>query len=512
MKTQHDSRSSNLNKSSIQQSTIHKPFSKRSKVMKSSKFFNVAASVLVLLALLSVTIFAQGNLTNTGTWTNTGTLRVNNFTNSGSGTFANSGGSAAIWLSGALTNPTANNFDVRTGITRFKGLGGTQTVATNVHSATYDQLQLTGSSHNLAGTITAGTVFADSAGVLATNGNTLIVTGTSPFSLGSNLSPSFNFTSGTVEYANPTVGQTVYGTTYNSLDLQSNGTALAGGNVAFTGTGTLTVAASTTFDLSANTLTTVAGTSFSNGNIIQTSGSVTLASTPSINGTFKYQAASSTQDVGSAHYTNLTLENGSGVAGTKRFPASVHVKGSYSSSGGDRDYATNFNVFHYDGTAAQTLQAGAGEGYYDLTVEGGVAIGDTAVHKTANAALTVNHNLVVSANSSLDMSTFAISTLGNAGGSSVAGKILYAGSNGFALAGGGYTEFYGGGAANIANGAYSSLVLTGSGTKTLAGVSTTATYTLVSSNLTVGATGVFTVTGNFDNNGTLTNDGSITVN
>lgn len=67
------------------------------------------------------------------------------------------------------------------------------------------------------------------------------------------------------------------------------------------------------------------------------------------------------------YYTNLET-SGSGI---KTFVEDFHVSGTYTPSGGNRDYTTNTVMVYYDGTSAQNIageNTGNGTGYYDLTL------------------------------------------------------------------------------------------------------------------------------------------------
>lgn len=485
--------------------------------------YNGSAGQVNNAGTITVTVnYLNSNGTLNGTTANfitssPGTIDVTgNYSNSTGYTY-NSVAGSLIKVGGSLTNTTAARFATDTGTVDYKG-GAVQTILANVKNdvtlgiPSYGALKATGGAFakNLGGSVAVtGTVTVDNGATLGVNANKLTVTAASPFSI---VSGSVDATpsSSEVDYAAASGGQAVLGTSYNKLTV-SNGTGTRTAGAGVTVASVLTNNAATTLDFSTFSAT-LTGATITNPSdaTLRAAGSVSITSGTSIGGTFEYYNSATSQSIGAANYANLAMSGGSGATGQKNFPnGDVKVSGTYTVGGADRNYTASTNSFYYNGTTAQTVAAGASEGYYNLTIEGGVAIGDTAVHKTVNAALTVNNALTVSANSSLDMSTFAISTLGSG---SVAGKILYAANNGFAIAGGGYTEFYGTATGSVANGGYSSLLFTGSGVKTVAGATTTATYVLVSNNLTVSSSGDLAVTGDLDNDGSLTNDGTISVN
>ncbi|MFA6455221.1 MAG: hypothetical protein WCW40_00255 [Bacteroidota bacterium] len=438
-----------------------------------------------------------------------GTINVDgSFTNS-TGTTYNSKAASLIRIGNALTNTTAANFSTDTGAVDYKA-AAIQTVSATVKNNTYGALTLTGGgsfAKTLAAsvaveglvTIAASTEFAVGAS------NTLTLNAATPFSNSGTFTA--DAASATVVYNN-SGSQDVTGANYYNLTIANGGTKTVN-----TGAATVSIAAGGTltngtgiFDLAANALTTTGTSNITNGGTIQTGGTVTFGAAHTIAGTFIYNRATTTQTLGAASYTNLTLANGTGATGQKNFPAgTVTVTGTYTTGGADRSYGSG--TFAYAGTSAQNVLGGAAESYNNVTISGSA---DTSTHKTLTVGnLTVANNLSISANNTLDFGSFT--TAGALAGTvDNSGKTMWASSNTY-IGGTGATELYGVGASSLVNGAYGSLLFTGPGTMTLAGATTTASYTLVSSNLTVSGTGVLTVTGNFDNDGVVTNQGTITV-
>ncbi|TSA19072.1 hypothetical protein D4R75_10525 [bacterium] len=215
----------------------HLQFSKRSKVMSTSKFFTVALSAVVAIILVSASLFGQNNVTNTGDWTNTGTLKCNSFTNSGaSAVFANSGGSSSIQPKGSLSlvsGATAANFDVQAGEVRYRSTAAPQDITASVNLGKYGNLYLIGGqAKNLLGDITVtGKVTSDGAStVLNIGARTLSVTNTGAVPFDSANSGTFNFASGEVSYSG-TGSQTVIGAEYGKLTVDGSGTKNLAENV-----------------------------------------------------------------------------------------------------------------------------------------------------------------------------------------------------------------------------------------------------------------------------------------
>ena len=253
--------------------------SKRSKVMKHQAMVTRSLRALVAIVLISSLALAQGNVTNTGPWTNTGTLKVTNFTNSGASAAFTNGGSAQLWIKGTLTTNAGGtpadpqNFNVKAGQVRYYK-ANTQTVNHLVKDNTYADLYLTGSADakTLSGSITAsGTVTADAAS-LAISTYTLTLTRTASTPLAVLASGTFSFGSGVVDYAGG-AAQDVYGTTYGTLTLSTNFAKNMVGDVT----------ASTALNINANTLSIAAHTLTVGAAISDNSGAGTITGSTSSN-------------------------------------------------------------------------------------------------------------------------------------------------------------------------------------------------------------------------------------
>lgn len=404
-----------------------------------------------------------------------------------------------------LTNGAGGTFDTDSGEVQF--VGGSQTVPNNVVNSTYGYLVSGGTGvKQLAGNIVVDQSLTANQNV-DVNGKDLTLNNTvggagSIVASGVNSRVIYNASGGT---------QTVLPGTYYSLTLQNGGSKNASGDVTL-GAGTLTTAASTTFDLSTHQLATAAGTSVSNTGTIRTQGTVTFGAAHTIAGTFIYENATTSQTLGGANYTNLTLQGGSGASGQKNFPAAtVGIAGTFTVSGANRDYTGS--TVNYNGASAQSVISG--ESYNNLTVSGATDT-STANEKTASGSLSIAGALSIAANTALDMGSNSFSTLGS-GSLAGTGKIRWAGSNSHVVGGAGTTEFYGGSASTVAAGTYGNIWFNGAGTKTISGAviataGNSASFGVtVSNNLTV--TGSLTVTGmDLNNDGSLTNSGTITVN
>ena len=265
-------------------------------------------------------IDANNDVTNTtGTFTNTGIVRVFNNLTSTSG------------------------FVTTAGTVEYDGSG-----AQSVLGITYGTLKaLTGGTKTLAGAVTASTGFEIGGGAtLAVNTNTLTLNGT--VTTGGTLTSA---NSGTVEYLG--ASQNVFAATYGNLTVGGSGT--------HTSSGTVTVNSVYTNAVSGVILSTVGFTSAVGANLsansgtLQASGTVTIGDglSETIGGTFNYSGA--TQTVAAAQYTDLTL---SGNGGNVTFPASLYIAGAYSPSGtSTRDYTGS--TIRFNGSGAQSIAGDA---------------------------------------------------------------------------------------------------------------------------------------------------------
>lgn len=465
-----------------------------------------------------------GTLNNTGT-VNASALFDNNFT----GSVVNNNANGLINVSGAASDFTnglgstynnlsssriiiGNTLTLGTGIFRTisgeveYAKAGAQAIVSAVDSATYGKLRISGGSgaKSLDGNIIVNdSLFFGTGTTFDVNGKTLTLNG----HLSGTGALSASAANSKVVY-NAAGAQTVRGTTYYDLTLQNGGTKTADAAVTVNDTLRNTV----TFDMSAYALTTGASAVISNTGTIQTSGDVSFGAAHTVGGTFVYQNAATSQTLGASNYNNLTLTGGSGATGQKNFPpATVAVSGTYTVSGGNRNYGTG--TFAYASSTAQTVMSS--ENYYNLSITG-ASDTSAANYKTADGNLSVSGALTVNAGNTLDMQGYSSSTFG--AGSSNSGKIRWSASNVY-VPGAGVTEFYGSSAGTVAPGSsYGNLWFTGSGTKTING-SVTATGgnaafgVTIGNNLTIVPSGVLTVTGmDLNNEGSLTNNGTITVN
>jgi hypothetical protein len=209
---------------------------KRSTVMNTILSSSRIVALFLVLCLVSVVALGQGNITNTGSWTNTGVVTANNFTNSGtSAAFTNSGASSVLEIKNILTTNASGadpqNFDVTDGEVRYIG-NGSQNINHLVKDNTYKNLLATASgtsTKTLSGNITVtGTLTSNGSGVTVSIADkVLTVTGTNP--IASAGGGAFTFTGGTVNYAGS--AQSIFATTYGTLGTTAAGNKTMAGNV-----------------------------------------------------------------------------------------------------------------------------------------------------------------------------------------------------------------------------------------------------------------------------------------
>jgi mucin-19 len=274
--------------------------SKRSKVMntiKTGRRFLVAFVAMLFSASIAL---SQGNFTNTGTYHNTGTLKVKSFSNSGaSAAFDNTATGSSLHVNVDLNTTTsgalAANFDVTKGFVHF-GPGATSAVTDQVKTATYQKLSVGGANRSIAGTITVSDSITADAATVALGSNTLhlnnatIASPVNPVNAGA-----FTFTSGTVDYAGGS--QHVYsGSNYAGLTVNGTGSKDLAGDISVTSA--LTVTASD-LAISGHTLT-LDGT-------VSVSGTLTGSSTSNI--TFGGSGSATLPTVASG-LGNLTINRG----------------------------------------------------------------------------------------------------------------------------------------------------------------------------------------------------------
>ncbi len=464
------------------------------------KTFNLlkSAIVLSLIAILSLSMAISQTLTNTGTITNTGTMTVNNVTNA-TGTVDNSTGTFKV--KGAITNPTANNFDTQTGTVEYIGSNAAQSILENVKNSIYGNLAgRNGGTKSLNGSITVtGTVTADGATTTVDVGaNTLTVTGASP--IVSVASGVFTSATGTTNYAGD-VDQSVYPTSYANLTTSgatASRTKTASGNV--TVTGTVTNGTNNILDFATNSFTAT-GATFANSNLMKSAGAVNVTAGAAINGTFEFYSGSA-QTIPAASFANLTL---SGAGGKSYTSGTTSVSSNYVVSGGARNYSTG--TFDYNGTSQTVI----GDGYYNLTFTG-TSLSDI---KTAAGAITVGNNFT----NTLGIGNMFTYGLTIAGTKTNSGKMQFAGlSNGVVFADG-IVEYNGttteAASQSIAAGTYFNLIFTNNAPKNV--LSGTTVHTTSNLNIASGVTANVQATGNLNidldliNAGTVNNAGSVTV-
>ncbi len=481
---------------------------KRSRAMFTSQsvpgFLPRGMMVLVAIFLVAGLAFGQ-DFTNTGTFSNRGaTLTVKGvFTNSSSGVVDNNNSGRINVDSSFTQSASAANFSTDSGLVAFRATSA-QTISGSVKNTQYGALIISGSGAKSLGArfTVKDTVQLASGSTLNVNGKQLSVLGASAFTGSGTLSASGSTDS--VNYAGD-VNQAVYAATYGNL-ITSGATAArtktAGGNIVVTGS--LVNGSNHTLDFGTYSLTGT-GATITNSSTLQSAGAVTLSSGASIGSTFVFNAATSTQTLPDASFTNLTLSGGSGATGQKNFPSgTTSVSATYSVAGANRSYGSG--TFRYNGTNQNVLA----ESYNNLNLTG-TGLGDV---KTAAGNLSAGgtfSNLLGTTN----MSTY---TLSITGAKTNTGKMQFAGlSNGLVFSDG--TVEYNGSTSDAASqtiglGTYSTMLFSNNSPKNITGgtVRTTSGLT-VSSGVTsnVQASGTLQVDGTLSNAGTINNSGTVQV-
>ena len=566
-------------KNSVNNNNSNNKISKRSNVMNTTRFFKNSLMAVISLMLIFAVSFA-GNYKNKGTlWNNTTTFSVSgnfvnysgaaggkvnnpgkmtitgdylnsdgtgngitcnqagaggeidvtgNYTNS-AGTTYNTLSGATLKVGGALTNGTGYFSTDTLGLVNYTAAAAPQSVL----GVKYGALTLSGgggagNSKTLAAnsevlgavTIAAATVFDENGKTLTldgsvTNGGTFTADGTNSTTI-----------------YNGSGAQSVMSANYYNLTIQNTNTKTAAGDVTVVLGGSLSVAASTTFDLLAHglTLNPTLTSAVSNGGTIKTAKTgtaISVAAVYQIGGTVIYNDnTTGSQTIAAVNYNNLSLD-ATGGSSTRAFGAgTIGIAGTYTPQVGGtvtRNYGTstvNYNGSAAFGTLAQNVIGG--ETYNNLGVSGGLAAADTGSHKTVttgNIALNGGlGTLTIGNNTNLDMKTFtgswaAASTLPSSS------KIMWAGNNAF-VSGLGVTELNNTGSiAATAGGGYGSLLLSGTSCNYTLGGNVTVSLGAASigltneGSLTVANLQTLTVTGlDFTNDGTVTNNGVITLN
>jgi hypothetical protein len=318
---------------------------------------------------------------------------------------------------------------------------------------------------------------------------TLKLGATSGGQTGSNFPSGFTtltMTGGTVEYSTSSGAQTIYSTpVYNNLILDNtSGSNTADGNL--TVNGILTTSSGGILNMNTFTL---GGTlaSVTNSGTLSTSNtsSTPIPTGKTWGGTVIYAAATGTQTVISGTYNILTLSNSSG---TNTAVGNLVVNGALTTSSGG---ILNLNTFTLGGTLVSVTNSGtlSTSNTSSTPIPTGKTWGGTVIYAVATGTQTVRsgtYNILTLSNSSgtnTVSGNLATTTLNNTNGgildmagftlsgsiSNTSSTIRFNGaSNGLAVSTG--TIVYYGATQTVATGTYSALTLSGSGSKTIAGV------------------------------------------
>lgn len=468
----------NLDQKHVEGNLEQKRFEgERSNTMKAISNRLLGALAVVLAILLATASVDAQNITNSGTWTNSGTVAVNNFTNQASGTATNTG---TLQIRGTFTNNAADaNFDTETGTVHYRALNTAQTVRHNIKNATYGGLQLRrGGTKTLSGniTVTGSIVLDDMTGTgttLAVSTNTLTLTKTGTIFSFAGTEAVTSAATGTIDYA-AAGNQDVIAIDYGHLTFSNSGTkSLAAGTTNVRGNFTLSGTAvadartnNTTVDYSGSGAQSIAQIDYRNLSL-SNAGTKTFASgTTKIDGNFTISGSATAdarsntttiefdggaQNIAAINYNSLTL-NG---VGTKTFlSGTTRVNNAFTITAGTPDLTTNSTTFEYDGSGAQTVRDIT---YYNLFTS------NTGT-KTAAGNVTVNNNLdnggTADDATTLDMSTFTLAVTGSKDNTN--GTIQFGGAaNGFAIASGTIEYNATGLTQTIGAGNYEKLTLTG---------------------------------------------------
>ncbi len=197
---------------------------------------------------------------------------------------------------------------------------------------------------------------------------------------------------------------------------------------------------------------------------------------------------------------NLT---GTGIV-SQTTGGTMNVGGSFTQN----TYSLTGGTVIYNNSIAQNV---IGTTYNNLTITNATDT-TTANYKKATGSLTLSGNLLINSNNTLDMQGFNITTPG--AGSSNSGKIKWQAGNAY-VAGTGMTEFYGSTTGNVAAGTnYGSFLFSGTGVKTFATSSVTATGNMTVSagaSITINNSITLQVNGSMTNAGTITNNGAFNI-
>jgi hypothetical protein len=342
---------------------------KRSTVMNTILSSSRIVALFLALCLVSVVALGQGNITNTGSWTNIGVVTANNFTNSGaSASFTNSGASSVLEIKNTLTTNASGalpeNFDVTDGEVRYIG-NGSQNINHLVKDNTYKNLLATASgtsTKTLSGNITVtGTLTSNGSGVTVSIADkVLTVTGATP--IASAGGGAFTFTGGTVNYAGS--AQSIFATTYGTLGTTAAGNKTMAGNVTVNTALNLSLG---NLQINGNTLTIAGALNTTSGTLEgSTSSNITFSGTgnatlPGVTnglGTLLINRTGATDvitlDGDLTVATALTLTDGDFHVGSSR---TLTLNGTVSAASGTLSSETNGTVNYNQGSDGQSVLA-----------------------------------------------------------------------------------------------------------------------------------------------------------
>lgn len=475
-------------------------------------------------------VLSNGSKTITGTNTLAGSLTIN------SGATYNQSGNPVLTVAGNFTNN--GTFTSGTGLVTFNGTG-TQTI-----SSTTSPLVFAGSvTFSGASSTATMAVNATTSGDLTVSANKTLDLGTFSFNrasaggtllvagilklggntggqTGSNFPTNYTtltLTGGTVEYnGSNAITQTVFATTsYHNLTLTNgsgtgNAAKISTGNFTIAGTRAMTVNTGVTFTPTAGNVITGTSATLTGTGTIEITGGVSLATqynftTPVLtNLTLTYIGTSS---ISAGTYANLNITSGTATitsgpvnvtgsitvgAGTTFAPGSntVNIAGNFINNG---TFTTGTSTMVFNGTGAQSIGGSA------LTTFNNLTVSNTAAPVSVNRAINVSGilNLNGAATAFIPDDTVVINNSAAAGSLAGTGSLhvtrtantadyqnQYKMSNNTGLTGL-ITHYSGLGnqTINLANN-YGSLVVSGSGTKTL---SAAVSATNVTGSITVNA-------------------------
>ena len=528
---------------------------------------------VVLAVFLSHAAMAQ-DLTNTGTWTNSGTLRVNNLTNSGAGAhFANSGASSLLQVNAALTTNAGGalpaNFDVTVGAVHYGGAA--QSITDQVKSNTYNKLCGSGTgTKTLAGNIIVADSLTADGVTVSIGANTLTLSGPVAGAdvLKSLNAGSFTFTGGTVDYAGN--AQNVFASTYGTLGVTASGAKSLQGT---TGVNTdLTLSAGSlalngkSLNLNSSTITTTSGTlsggttsaitfagtgsttlpSVSSGLdtlvVNRTGGAtITLAATSNLTVNSQLTLTSGTFALGSdslALFKGVSATSGtisSGAAGAVNYAQTTDGQSVLASNYGSLYFsdhnktlpAGTVGISGYFGAGAATGHTITGNtiafngaaqsipSFNGATGYNNLTLSGDGVVKTASGNITVAGTLQNGQSTDSTVFNVALNSLTAPTRSQTSrSNVQFSGASNGLVFTTGWVEYNGSVTQTVALGTYANLLFSSTGQKSITGgtVATSSGLNIGSSvPVNVSGTGTLSVAGDLTNSGTVTNAGTVTV-